>query len=35
MRLDESLPAELIGSLKLGNVWAFVQLIYSPTRTKN
>ena len=26
---------ELIGSLKLGNVWVFVQLIHRPTRTKN
>ena len=27
--------AELIGSLKLGNVWVFVQLIHRPTWTKN
>ena len=26
---------ELIGSLKLGNVWVFVQLIHRPRRTKN
>ena len=25
----------MIGSLKLGNVWVFVQLIHRPTRTKN
>ena len=24
----------MIGSLKLGNVWVFVQLIHGPTRTK-
>ena len=29
-----SLP-ELMGSLKLGIVWVFVQLIHRPTRTKN
>ena len=27
--------AELMGSLKLGNVWVFEQLIHRPTRTKN
>ena len=27
--------AELMGSLKLGNVWDFVQLIHRPTRTKS
>ena len=26
---------ELIGSLKLGNVWVFVQLIHRPMRAKN
>ena len=26
---------ELIGSLKLDNVWVVVQLIHRPTRTKN
>ena len=26
---------ELIGSLKLGNVWVFLQLCHRPTRTKN
>ena len=26
---------ELMGSLKLGNVWVFVQLIHRPTSTKN
>ena len=29
-----SLP-ELIGSLKLDNVWVFLQLIHRPTRTQN
>ena len=27
--------AELIGSLKLGNVWFYLQLILRPTRTTN
>ena len=27
--------AELMESLKLGNVWVFVQLIHRPTTTKN
>ena len=27
--------AELMGSLKLGNVWVFVQLIHRARRTKN
>ena len=30
-----SLYSELIGSLKLGNVWVFVQLIHKLTKTKN
>ena len=29
------MSSELIGSLRLGNVWIFVQLIHRPTRTKN
>ena len=29
------LEADLIESLKLGNVWVFVQLIHWPTRTTN
>ena len=31
---EAALSAELIGSLKLGNVWAFVRPIHRPTRTK-
>ena len=27
--------AELMGSIKLGNVWVFAQLIHSPTQSKN
>ena len=27
--------SELMGSLKLGNIWVFDQLIHRPTRTKN
>ena len=33
-RTRRPLP-ELIGSLKLGNVWVFVQLIHWPRRPKN
>ena len=32
---QEMSEAELIGSLELGNVWVFVQLIYRPRRTNN
>ena len=33
--LRNGMLPELIGSLKLGNVWVFVQLIHRPTRNKN
>ena len=33
--LNVGLSTELIGSLKLGKVWVFLQLIHRPTRTKN
>ena len=32
---NEISSSELMGSLKLGNVWVFVQLIHRPTRTKH
>ena len=37
-RIEAQYPAllsEVIGSLKLGNVWVFIELIHRPTRTKS
>ena len=35
LSLTALFSAELMGSLKLGNVWVFVQLIHRPRRAKN